>query len=44
MTDKDKKQEILDDIKKGTYVDREDVRRETAHEKARRDANGGWST
>lgn len=47
MSDKDKekeKEEILRDIKNGDYIDRDDVKDEVRKEKARRDANGGWSS
>lgn len=43
MTDKNKKEEILEDIRKGRYVDREDVKEECRKEKMERNANGGWS-
>jgi hypothetical protein len=43
MADKNKKEEILEDIRQGRYVDREDVKEEARKEKMERSSNGGWS-
>lgn len=43
MTDKSKKEEIIEDIRQGGYVDREEVKEEARKEKMERSSRGGWS-